>query len=238
MSNKTNNNSNKINLKRKKMKTLKLTLAIVAIGAVFSSCKDDQRDIAQKQVDMYGTYVDSVSNVAAKDIAMNWEVIESDYQKNQTQANNAIITVKENSEMQASIDASTEQYEVFKVEVKAEIAQTEVANSKLKMRQSLLGNGFTGGDMKFVWINKDNILSVYDNFVSTVEKNKDSYSREDWDEIKLLYEAIDTRKNTVENEGLTSADNRKIAGLKLKFAPMYTFNRMGAKSDENAAAKE
>ena len=57
--------------------------------------------------------------------------------------------MKENSEMQASIDASTEQYEAFKVEVKAEIAETEVANSKLMMRQSLLGNGFTGGDMKF-----------------------------------------------------------------------------------------
>lgn len=220
------------------MKTLKLTLAIVAVAAIFTSCKDDQKDIAQKKVDMYGTYVDSVSNVAANDIAMNWEVIESDYQINKTQANNAIVSIKENSEMQASIDASTEQYEGFKVEVKAEIAAKEVANSKLKMRQSLLGNGFSGGDMKFTWINKDNILSVYDNFVTTVQINKDSYSREDWDEIKLLYEAIDTRKNTVENEGLTSADNRKIAGLKLKFAPMYTFNRMGAKSDENAKAKQ
>ena len=88
--------------------------------------------------------------------------------------------------MQASIDASTEQYEDFKAEVKAEIAEKEAASSKLMMRQSLLGNGFTDGDMKFTWINKDNILSVYDNFVTTVEKNKDSYSREDWDEIKLL----------------------------------------------------
>lgn len=220
------------------MKTIKLTLAIVAIGVLFTSCKNDQKDKAQKQVDMYGTYVDSVSNVAAKDVAMHWDVIESDYNKNKNEANKAIVSIKENSEMQASIDASTEQYEGFKVEVKAEMAQIEMTNSKLAMRQSLLGNGFKGGDMKFTWINKDNILSVYDNFVTTVDKNKDSYSREDWDEIKLLYEAIDTRKNTVENEGLTSEDNRKIAGLKLKFAPMYTFNRMGAKSDENAAAKQ
>jgi murein L,D-transpeptidase YcbB/YkuD len=220
------------------MKTLNLTLAIVAIAAIFTSCKDDQRDIAQQKVDMYSTYVDSVSNVAAKEIAMNWEVVESDYQKNKNRANNAIVSVEENSEMQESIDESTEQYEAFKLEVEAETEATQAANSKLIMQQSLLGSGFTGGDMKFTWINKDNILSVYDNFVTTVETNKDSYSREDWDEIKLLYEAIDTRKNTVENEGLTSADNRKIAGLKLKFAPMYTFNRMGAKSEENAAAKQ
>lgn len=233
-----NNNTNNNNLKRKKMKTLKLTLATVAMAVIFTSCKDDKKDMAQKKVERYSTYVDSVSNVAANDIAMNWEVIESDYQKNKTEANEAIVSIEENAELQASIDASTEQYLAFKVEVKAEIAQKEAANSKLMMQQSLLGNGFTEGDMKFTWINKDNILSVYDNFVTTVEKNKDSYSREDWDEIKLLYEAMDTRKNTVENEGLTSADNRKIAGLKLKFAPMYTLNRMGAKSDENAEAKQ
>jgi len=220
------------------MKTIKLTLAIVAFGAIFTSCKDNQRDMAQDKVDIYTTYVDSVSNVTAKDIAMNWEVIESNYQKNKGEADNAILTIKENSEMQASIDASTDQYNAFKAEVKAETEAMEAAKLKMMMRQSLLGAGFSGGDMKFTWINKDNILGVYQNFVDTVEKNKDSYSREDWDEIKLLYEAIDTRKNTVENEGLTSSDNRKIAGLKLKFAPMYTFNRMGAKSDENAAAKE
>lgn len=47
-----------------------------------------------------------------------------------------------------------------------------------------------------------------------------------------------TQENTVENEGLTSSDDMKIAGLKLKFAPMYTVNRMGAKSEENAEAKQ
>ena len=50
--------------------------------------------------------------------------------------------------------------------------------------------------------------------------SKKSEWREDWDEIKLLYEALDSRKNTVEKQGLTSKDNMKIAGLKLKFAPM------------------
>ena len=63
-------------------------------------------------------------------------------------------------------------------------------------------------------------------------------SREDWDEIKLMYEALDSRKNTVEKEGLTKEDNRKIAGLKFKFAPMLTVNRMGAKSEEMKEAKE
>ncbi|MGZ0016498.1 DUF6565 domain-containing protein [Yeosuana sp. AK3] len=220
------------------MKTLKLTLAMVAFAAIFTSCKDTQKDVAQESVDKYTMYIDSVSNVTSAEASKNWNDIESNYQKNKEEANNAIVDVKENSEMQASIDESTDQFLVFKAKVKAETEAMQAENLKVMMRQSLLGTGFDNNDMKFTWIHKDNILSVYQNFVDTVEKNKDSYSREDWDEIKLLYEAIDTRKNTVENEGLTSEDNRKIAGLKLKFAPMYTFNRMGAKSTENAEAKE
>jgi uncharacterized protein YegP (UPF0339 family) len=220
------------------MKTIKTTLAIVAMASIASSCMDDKKGNAEKKVDMFGMYVDSVSNVKANEIAMNWEAVESDFNKTKAEAKAAIESIEENSEMQEAFDISNEKYLAFKAEINKEIAEMEMANSKLRMRQSLLGNNFNGDDMKFTWINKDNILGVYDNFVTTVEKNKDSYSREDWDEIKLMYEAIDTRKNTVENEGLTSADNRKIAGLKLKFAPMYTFNRMGAKSDENAAAKQ
>ncbi|NCO63985.1 MAG: hypothetical protein GW839_13450 [Flavobacteriales bacterium] len=220
------------------MKTLKLTLAIVAFAAIFTSCKDTQKDVAQERVDKYTMYIDSVSNVTSAEATKNWKTIESNYQKNKEEANNAIVDVKENTEMQASIDESTDQFLVFKAKVKAETEAMQAENLKVMMRQTLLGTGFDNNDMKFTWIHKDNILSVYQNFVDTVEKNKDSYSREDWDEIKLLYEAIDTRKNTVENEGLTSEDNRKIAGLKLKFAPMYTFNRMGAKSSENAEAKE
>ena len=92
--------------------------------------------------------------------------------------------------------------------------------------------------MSFNWVNAGNIHSVYQTFIHTAENNKDSYSREDWDEIKLMYEALDSRKNTVEKEGLTKEDNRKIAALKFKFAPMMTVNRIGAKSEEMKEAKE
>ncbi|WP_308990617.1 DUF6565 domain-containing protein [Mariniflexile litorale] len=220
------------------MKTLKLTLGIVAASVMFVACNDSQKDMAQQKVDNYESYIDSISNVATDKAGENWETIERDFEQIKSETNNAIASVTDNSELQKDIDQATLKYEKFKAEVIAEHNRMETENSKMMMRQSLLGNQYEGGDMKFTWINKDNILSVYQNFVDTVDKNKDSYSREDWDEIKLLYEAIDTRKNTVEKEGLSSADNMKIAGLKLKFAPMYTVNRMGAKSDENAEAKK
>ncbi|CAH8281672.1 hypothetical protein EV196_104135 [Mariniflexile fucanivorans] len=220
------------------MKRLKITLGILAASTMLVACNDSQKDMAEKKVDNYEFYIDSVSREAANDAAENWEAIEKHYQEMKTDVDNSIMSVKENSELQKEVDEATLKYEKFKAEVVAEHERMEAENSKMMIRKSLLGNEYTGGDMQFAWINKDNILGVYQNFVDTVEKNKDSYSREDWDEIKLIYEAIDTRKNTVEKEGLSSADNMKIAALKLKFAPMYTVNRMGAKSDENADAKK
>lgn len=220
------------------MKTLKSTLVIIATTIVFVACQDGKKEIAEKQVDNYVAYIDSVGNVTSEKAIENLETIESNYQKMKTDVANSIESVKENSELQTNIDEATLKYETYKAEIMAEHERMEAERFKMNMRTSLLGSQYSKSDMQFTWINKDNILSVYQNFVDTVDKNKDTYSREDWDEIKLLYEAIDTRKNTVENEGLSSADNRAIAGLKLKFAPMYTVNRMGAKSEENAEAKQ
>jgi hypothetical protein len=42
-----------------------------------------------------------------------------------------------------------------------------------------------------------------------------------------MYEALDSRK--IQLKRRSSGDDTEKIGLKLKFAPMYTLNRMGAK---------
>jgi Skp family chaperone for outer membrane proteins len=224
------------------MKGTKLFLAIALVALGFASCKDAKETEAQKVVDTYITYVDSLGTVASQDAKDNWQGIEATYQLRSGDAKAALANMKDKAEAQERLDAATAKYEALKAKYEAEIqAQNQAAaaaNPKQQLRNALFGEGKIGDDMNFNWVNASNILSVYQQFVHTAENNKDSYSREDWDEVKLMYEALDSRKNTVENEGLTSDDNRKIAGLKLKFAPMLKLNRMGAKSDEMAKAKE
>lgn len=221
------------------MKNLKITLGLLAVAVSLTSCKDEKKTQAEKDVAMYTNYVDSISSIEMDKAAMEWEAIEADYNRLKMNAENGLTGVSESENLKESINNTTVRYEEYKVKVVTEKEKSDMENAKMSMRKTLLGESYDGSnDMSFAWVNKDNILGVYDNFVTTVEKNKDSYSREDWDEIKLVYEALDTRKNTVEKEGLSTADNLKIAGLKTKFAPMYTVNRMGAKSDENEAAKK
>ena len=220
------------------MKNLKIIIiGILGSTLLFSSCIG-KKTKAEKTTDSYVMYVDSISSIETNDAIENWAEIQKEFDVVKQNATDEMEKLDDKMTIKIEIDNATLKYEKFKVEVMAEKEKMEAINQKNIIRETLLGSNHLGDDMSFTWINKDNILSVYENFVTTAQENKDSYSREDWDEIKLLYEAIDTRKNTVENEGLTSADNRKIAGLKLKFAPMYTFNRIGAKSEENAKAKQ
>ena len=219
------------------MKNIQLLSGIALIALSLTSCKDEKQEKAQKTIDAYVTYVDSVKNVKADDLKADWATVEAEYDRRAENAQLALADIKDNTAESEKINASKVKYEEFKKEMTTVLAPP-APSPKQQLRNALFGEGKIGDDMSFSWVNAQNIHSVYQQFVHTVEDNKDSYSREDWDEIKVLYEALDNRKNTVEKEGLSSEDNRKIAGLKVKFAPMYTVNRMGAKSEENREAKK
>jgi hypothetical protein len=219
------------------MRNIKIAAAVTLLVLGLTSCKDEKQEKAKKTIDSYVAYVDSVKNVSADNLKENWKNVEAEYDRKSQEAQTALADLKDNSAATEKINASKIKYEEFKNEMTTVFAPP-APSPKQQLRDALFGAGKIGDDMNFSWVNAKNIHSVYQQFVHTVENNKDKYSREDWDEVKLMYEALDSRKNTVEKEGLTAEDNRKIAGLKIKFAPMYTVNRMGAKSEENKEAKK
>ncbi|MBA4155284.1 hypothetical protein [Flavobacterium sp.] len=219
------------------MKKSKLIFGISILVIGFTSCKDEKNDQAEKTVETYVVYVDSVETISAEEAKTNWAVIETNYQARNAAAQEALADLKDKEVAQAKIDASNAKYEALKAKLEA-ANQAAAVSPKQQLRNTLFGEGKIGDDMSFSWVNKDNLLTTFKTFTETVQNNKDAYTREDWDEIKLLYEALGTRKNTVEKEGLSSSDNNEIAGIKIKFAPMLKVNRMGAKAEENAAAKE
>jgi hypothetical protein len=219
------------------MKSTNLVLGMAVIALGFTSCKDEKTEAANKTVESYVVYVDSLENVAVEDAKANWSAIEATYEVRSSQAETALVDLKESADAKARIEASRAKYAALQARMQADM-QAAAPSSKQQIRNALFGEGKIGDDMNFDWVNKDNILSVYRQFIHTAEDNKDNYTREDWDEIKLMYEALDSRKNTVEKEGLSSSDNKEIAGLKFKFAPLLKVNRMGAKSEEMQEAKQ
>src|SRR5690606_3665157 len=148
-------------------------------------------------------------------------------------------TMENRAEAEKRLAENRARYEELRAKYAVQEAASDNASGDraTSLRSAFFGSQM-GSDMNFDWVNKDNILKVYNDFYNEFDENKDNYSREDFDEIKAMYEALDARKNTVEKEGLSSSDNRKIAELKLKFAPKFKWNRMGAKADENEDAKK
>jgi hypothetical protein len=223
--------------------TKKLTLVAIAAAMIigFSACKNKASEDAKLEASNFNSYVDSVNGMNHVYTEENWEAIDKGYNERAARLEQQISNME--AEDKAKAEASKEKYEALRAtyqqnlaKAKAEAATGDV-DSRQVLRDRLFGEGKINADMQFGFVNASNVLSVYETFVNTVDANKDSYSREDWDEIKVLYEALDTRKNEIEKE-MSGADNRKIAGLKVRFVGIKAANRPGTKGDENADAKK
>jgi PDZ domain-containing secreted protein len=214
---------------------------MVLLGIV--SCKNNEKELANQRITELETYVDSLKAANADELEANWDKIQMDFDRKNLEASDAITNLDNETKTssQEKINSSTTKYDELKVSVtaKAEVKKAAAKPSASQLlRDQLFGAGKIGEDISFAWVNKDNILKVYDTFFQSYKDNKGDFSREDYDEIKLMYEGLDNRKNTVEKEGLTTEDNNKIASIKFKFGPMFKANRIGAKSRETAEVKE
>ena len=222
---------------------LLIAAAIVSIG--FTACNTENKE-AKQSVETLNVYVDSVENATPVYTTENWAAINNGYQERIAIAekNMAAFTAEE----KAAAEASKARYEALRAKYELAIKEQEAktmqpangtaSNFRKVLRDRLFGEGKIGDDMQFAYVNANNILDIYKNFVNAVDDNKNNYTREDWDEINVLYEALDTRKNTVEKEGLKSADNLKIAGLKIRYASIAATHRGGSKVRENEESKQ
>jgi hypothetical protein len=180
------------------------------------------------------TYVDSVNNTSISYTRASWDKLSEGYQERSSQVNEEELTEEQKKEY----EATQKKYDAIKTKYEAAISKQDAEiNSKRKLRAALFGEGKPGDDMNFSFVTAGNILSVYQQFADVVQANKKVYSREDWDEVKLLYEALDTRKNEVEKD-LASKDNFKIAKEKIKISTIFATRRPLAKAEENADAKK
>ncbi|HMK19125.1 MAG TPA: DUF6565 domain-containing protein [Chitinophagaceae bacterium] len=219
------------------MKQIKLVVTAALVITGFIACKNSQT-IAQQDAMNLNSYVDSIGNLTPVYTAAYWSDLDNGYRVRVAKTDNTMATLETSDK--AKLDESKIQYAVLKTTYELKIKETETSAApdyRQALRNNLFGEGMIGSDMSFGFATADNLLSIYRKFVNTVDENKNKYSREDWDEIKVLYEALDTRKNTVEKQ-LPDGDNTKIAGLKIKFSLIKATHRGGTKGEENKAAKE
>ncbi len=214
---------------------LMITAAVVMMG--FTACNNSNE--AKNDADSLAQYVDSVESASPIYTEANWSAIDNGYQERATKAEKAMAAM--DAEDKAKAEKSKEKYAALKAEYELKIKEKDAVviapDYRQVLRNRLFGEGKIGADMKFEFVTAENAHSVYKNFVDAVEANKENYTREDWDEIKVLYEALDTRKNAIEKD-LPKGDNNKIAVLKVKFSTTIAIRRPLSKAAENHDAKQ
>jgi len=224
------------------MKKITLFAAATLVTLGFAAC-NNATEVAKQDAEMLTVYVDSVDNLKPVYTVENWAAIDNGYQERAMKAEKTLATLDAAEKEKA--EASKVKYAALKARYELQLKENEAnakavpaaANYRQILRNRLFGEGKIGDDMKFEFVTGANILSVYKNFVDVVSDNKKVYSREDWDEVNVLYEALDSRKNSIEKD-LSSSDNLKIAGLKIRFASIAATHRGGTKVKENAESKQ
>jgi len=224
------------------MKKSQLIFGAAILVAGFTACSSSNNP-AKADVVILSQYVDSVVKEEPVYTMDNWKAIDNGYQERALNAEKNMAEMTDDDK--ATAEASKAKYAELKAKYEANLKETEntakqnAANTDYRqvLRNNLFGDGMIGADIKFGFVTANNIKDVYEKFVGTVGDNKNNYTREDWDEIKVLYEALDNRKNEIEKD-LDGKDNRRIAELKIKFASIKAFKRTGEKVKENSKSKE
>lgn len=219
------------------MKQITLLISAAVIVGM-TSCKNEANDQAKLTNDALVQYVDSVKKATPVYTDSVWNVIDMGYQERALKAEASLATMKE--EDKAKVEETKAEYAALKATYEAEISKAneeKTSIQKQKLRNTLFGEGKIGSDMSFNFVTAQNAREIYHNFVEAVAANKEVYSREDWDEVKVLYEALDNRKNSIEKD-LAGKDNLAIAQDKVRFAAINTVNRPFSKIEENSDAKQ
>lgn len=213
------------------MKSRQYLFMIGIAASSLVACENNSAKDEQLAADI-DNYVDSVFTNVSNYTKETWDDISATYAAKKAELKTEGRELS--AEVKEELDEAEQKFAALRSRFESNIKAIE---SKQAMRDELFGAGKVGNDLSFVWVTAANAKEVYVNFVNTVERNKDRYTREDWDEIKVLYEALDNRKNEIEKD-LAGADNREIAKQKVRFVGIKAVNRLTAKVEENTDSKQ
>jgi len=192
----------------------------------FVACSDNKGNSAVTNLE---NYVDSVGKIDKDYSDDNWAIINTGYETRVAEAEKADL----NADQKAKVEESKSRYEVIRTKYVASVEKakpvvTEVS-WKQKLRDNAFGSGKVSDDMSFSYVTADNVADVYNAFVDYTRDNRREFSIEDWDELKALYEALDTKKESL-NKDIKATDNLRIAPRKAEFTGLYKVGRAAAKA--------
>jgi len=213
---------------------------MIALAGAFAITACNKKDESwKKSYEDYRTYVkssnDSIGFYYDQDSAMAEQAYNDRMNAVETNmANMDEESKKEYAQLKVDYDALRTKYQDERSEKMRASAMNSGDARKVRLFGMLLPQGT---EMNLSSVTPENLLPTYISFVEAVDQNRETLSAEDWDEVEKIWDALDNRKQEVEKQAPSGANN-KIASEKLKYGGLKTRFRAQAKREAKSESKD
>lgn len=183
----------------------------------------------ENAVEEFKGYVNEQVNKADSTAEEKWEDIEKTYAEKKAKAD--AHAEKLEADAKESYHKAVNDWEQYKEKAAARQEMRQAEKDARLLRSSLMPAGIDA-DLKNV--TGANIASVYQHFIDVVEKNKETYSKEQWINVNNYWQSLNDVKDRLDKaKAINKEDNKTIRGIKTKYAATKTLNKPFAESEKN-----
>lgn len=202
---------------------------LLVIFFTLSYCTEKQHNKTEDAVEDFKGYVNTQVNNADNETEQKWEDIEKTYAEKKAKAD--AHADKLEADAKEGYRKAVNDWEQYR-EKASERQQMRQAEKDAKLLRSSLVPAGIDTDLKN--ITGANIASVYEYFFSVVEKNKETYSKEQWVNINNYWQSLnDVKERLDQSKAISKEDNKTIRGIKSKYATTKALNKPFAEAEKN-----
>ena len=193
----------------------KFWISMVLMGLVFSfsGCSEStaQKD---KDVESLKEFVTDLKDKTENKLESGWESVDDEFEEKVEKIDG------KKDDLSDDVKAEVKQLKADFAEMK-ESYQAKFKEQKMAMEVKLVKNLYDvmltdDSNFDLMLVTEDNITPIYKSFVDELDNNKDDYTKEEWDEVNVLWDALNERKDKLEDQ-LPAAEKLEIAKLQARY---------------------
>lgn len=188
---------------------------------MFPGCSDQNKEKTQRSLAEFDTYVKEHKEAVDKYSEQKWEDLEREYNEKKMQLDKE--TAKMDKEMKRNYANAEAEWQAFKNDLTAK------QKAKLQEKQSeQLKRSFAPESVQpdMSNISGKNIVLVYQQFFNTVEKNKDTYTKEEWTIANDYWKILNSiRERLDDKKEISKKDDHRITEIRIKYGATKALNK-------------
>tara|TARA_R110002012_G_scaffold164294_1_gene326702 strand:- start:42 stop:587 length:546 start_codon:yes stop_codon:yes gene_type:complete len=174
----------------------------------------------QQKSDYYKAYIDSVIKLKPVKSYPNWTIMST---KNDSLKNEVIKVSKElkkDDAINLLIENASHTFDTFKISSIKTFKKLNSVNAIKELQREIFKTQLA--DLEFKNVSEDTILKAF-MALDEYTKNKNELSRNDWNHLYIIYQALDVRKRQILNE-IHSFDVVEINKIQPKIFALIKLN--------------